>query len=79
MMERNTPESDKKALPDKPAQKGQNQRELTVEEIKEQLVGALYEITVQLIEEGPTPADLDKIEQIRRNTDTIIRLTDYLV
>ncbi len=72
-------ENNKKAPPDKPAQEGQNQRELTVEEIKEQLVGALYEITVQLLKEEPVPADLDKIEQIRRNTDTIIRLMDYLV
>ncbi len=71
-------ENDKKAPPDKPAREGQDQGEFAVEEIKEQLVGALYRITAQLLKEEPVPANLDKIEQIRRNTDTIIRLMDYM-
>ncbi len=73
-------ENDKKVPPDKPAHEGQDQGEFAVEEIKEQLIGALalYRITVQLLKEEPVPANLDKIEQIRRNTDTIVRLMDYL-
>lgn len=39
---------------------------------------APYAVYVQLLKEEPVPANLDKIEQIRRNTDTIVRLMDYL-
>lgn len=69
MMEHNAPKDDKKALP---------QEELTTDEIRDQLIGGLYRITVQLLKEEPVPANLDKIEQIRRNIDTIVRLMDYL-